>query len=120
LIGTAIAFFFGRLAKSTELIEKGNGQKYMNKAPKIVPPAISDTKSDRTPLQGRIVRGYDNDELFREDLWLRRIEQSRKQLFAPEASMCLMTRSESVGVGEEDAKRICVMLAQYAGTKFDN
>ena len=90
----------------------------MNKAPKIVPSAISDTKSDRKPLQGRIVRGYDNDELYREDLWLRRIEQSRKQLVAPEASMCLMTRS--VAVGEEDVKRICALLAQYAGTKFDN
>jgi len=117
-IGTAIAFFSGRLAKSTELIEKGNDQKYMNKAAKIVPPAISDTKSDRAALQGRIVRGYDSGELFREDLWLRRIEQSRKQLVAPEASMCLMTRS--VGVGEERVKLICAMLAQYAGTKFDN
>jgi hypothetical protein len=97
------------------LIEKGNGQKYMNKAPQIVPPVISDTKSDRPALQGRIVRGYDNDELFREDLWLRRIEQSRKQLVGPEASMCLMTRS--VGVGEEGVKRICAMLAQYADTK---
>jgi hypothetical protein len=106
------------LAKSTDLIEKGNGQKYMNKAPKIVLPAISDTKSDRPALQGGIIRGYDNGELFREDLWLRRIEQSRKQLVAPEASKCLMTRS--VGVGEEGVKRICAMLAQYAGTKFDN
>ena len=91
----------------------------MNKAPKIVPPVISDAKSDQPALQGRrIVPGYDNNELFREDLWLRRIEQSRKQLDAPEASMCLMTRS--VGVGEDDVKRICAMLAQYAGTKFNN
>ncbi len=90
----------------------------MNKAPKIVPPVISDAKSDRPALEGRIVPGYDNDQLFREDLWLRRIEQSRKQLDAPEASMCLMTRS--VGVGEDDVKRICAMLAQYAGTKFNN
>jgi hypothetical protein len=118
LIGTAIAFFSGRLAKSTELIEKGNGQKFMNKATKILPPPISDTKSDRPALQGRIVHGYDSDELFREDLWLRRIEQSRKQLVAPEASMLLMTRT--VGVGEEDVKRICAMLAQYTGTKLDN
>ena len=90
----------------------------MNKAPKIVPPVISDAKSDQPALEGRIVPGYDNDQLFREDLWLRRIEQSRKQLDAPEASMCLMTRS--VGVGEDDEKRICAMLAQYAGTKFNN
>ena len=117
-IGTAIAFFSGRLAKSTELIEKGNGQKFMNKATKILPPPISDTKSDRPALQGWIVHGYDSDELFREDLWLRRIEQSRKQLVAPEASMRLMTRS--VGVGEEDVKRMCAMLAQYTGTKLDN
>jgi hypothetical protein len=104
------------LAKSTELTEKGNGQKFMDKAPKTVPPPISDTRSARPALQGRIVHGYDSDELFREDLWLRRIEQSRKQLVAPEASMRLMTRS----VGEEDVKRICAMLAQHAGTKFDN
>jgi hypothetical protein len=91
----------------------------MNKAPKIVPSPISDAKSDRPTLQGRIVHGYDSAELFREDLWLRRIEQSRKQLVAPEASMRPMTRS--VGVSEGDMKRICAMLAQQrAGTKFDN
>jgi hypothetical protein len=90
----------------------------MNKAPKIVSDTISDAKSDRPALQARIVHGYDSRELFREDLWLRRIEQSRKLLVAPEASMRLMTTSE--GVGEEDGKRICAMLAQYAGTKFDN
>jgi hypothetical protein len=90
----------------------------MNKALKIVSDTISDAKSDRPALQERIVHGYDSDELFREDLWLRRIEQTRKQLVAPEASMRLMTRS--VGLGEEDVKRICAMLAQYAGTKFDN
>ena len=90
----------------------------MNKAPKIVPPPISDANSGRPVLQGRIVRSYDSDELFREDLWLRRIEQSRKQLVAPEASMRLMTRR--IGVGEEDVKRTCAMLAQYAGTQFDN
>ena len=90
----------------------------MNKAPKIFPSPISDAKSGRPALQGRIVHGYDSAELFREDLWLRRIEQSRKQLVAPEASMQLMTRS--VGVGEEDLKRICAILAQSAGTKLGN
>ena len=80
----------------------------MNKALKIVVSPVSDAKSDRPALQGRIVHGYDSDELFREDLWLRRIEQSRKQLVAP-VSMRLVTRSE--GLGEEDMKRICAMLA---------
>ena len=88
----------------------------MNKAPKIVSDTISDAKSDRPALQARIVHGYDSRELFRKDLWLRRIEQSRKQLVAPEASMQLTTKS--VGVGEEDLKRICAMLAQSAGTKL--
>ena len=118
MIGTAIAFFSERLAKSTELIEKGNGEKFMNKAPKIVSHTISDAKSDRPALQARIVHGYDSHDLFRKDLWLRRIDQSRKQVVVLEASMRLMTRSE--GVGEEDGKRICAMLAQYAGTKLDN
>jgi hypothetical protein len=103
--------FLWAVGKTTALIEKGKGQKFMNKVPKIVPPPV-------WPALGRIVHGYDSEELFREDLWLRRIEQSRKQLVAPEASMRLMTRS--VGVDEEDVKRICAMLAQYAGTKFDN
>jgi hypothetical protein len=70
LIGTAIAFFSGRLAKSTELIEKANGQKFMTKAPKIVLPPISDAKSDQPAPQGRIVHGYDSDELCREDFEL--------------------------------------------------
>ena len=117
MIGTAIAFFSEQLAKSTELIEKGNGEKFMKKAPKIVSHTISDAKSDQPALQARIVHGYDSRELFRKDLWLRRIDQSRKQLVAPEASMHLMTRSE--GFGEEDGQ-ICVMLAQYAGTKLDS
>jgi hypothetical protein len=93
-------------------------KKFMNKALKIVSDTISDAKSDRPALQERIVHGYDSDELFREDLWLRRIEQTRKQLVAPEASMRLMTRS--VGLGEEDLKRICAILAQSAGTKLGN
>ena len=90
----------------------------MNKAPKIIPTPISDAKSDRPALQGRIVHGYDSDELFREDLWLRRIEQSRKQIVVPDASIPLTARS--VSVGEEDVKRIWVMLAQYAFSRFDN
>ena len=90
----------------------------MNKAPKIVSDTISDAKSDRPALQARIVHGYDSRELFRRDLWLRRIDQSRKQVFAVEASMRLMTRSE--GVGEEDGKRICAMLVQYASIKLNN
>jgi hypothetical protein len=68
--------------------------------------------------QAGLFTGYDSADPFREDLWLRRIEQSRKQLVAPEASMQLMTRS--VGVGEEDLKRICAMLAQSASTKSGN
>jgi hypothetical protein len=118
LIGTAIAFFSQRLAKSTELIEKGNGEKFMNKAPKIVSHTISDAKSDRPALQARIVHGYDSHDLFRKDLWLRRIDQSRKTGCCVGASMRLMTTSE--GVGEEDGKRICALLAQSAGTKSDN
>ena len=84
-------------------------KKLMKKAPKIVPFPVSDAKSEGLALQGPIVHGYDSDEPFREDLWLRRMEQSRKQLVEPEVSTRLMTRS--VGVGEEDMKRICAILA---------
>ena len=106
------------MAKSTEPIEKGNGEKFMNKAPKIVSHTLSDAKSDRPALQARIVRGYDSRELFRKDLWLRRIDQSRKRVVVAKTSIRLMTTSE--GVGEEDGKRICAMLAQYASIKLNN
>jgi len=113
-----LPFFSERLAKSTEPIEKGNGEKFMNRTPKIVSHTLSDTKSDRPALQARIVRGYDSRELFRKDLWLRRIDQSRKRVVVAKTSMRLMTTSE--GVGEEDGKRICAMLAQYASIKLNN
>ena len=91
---------------------------FMSKTEKNVPPPISDVKSDQAALQGRIVHGYDSGALFREDLWLRRIEQSRKEIVMPDASMRLTTRS--VSVGEEDVKHIWAMLAHYAGTKLNN
>jgi hypothetical protein len=95
--------FLWAVSKIDRADGKGNGEKFMNKAPKIVSHTIPDAKSDRPALQGRIVHGYDSDDLFREDLWLRRIEQSRKQLVAPEASMQLMTRSVGVGEGGSEA-----------------
>ena len=90
---------------------------FMSKAPKNILPPISDVKSDQPALQEQIVHGYDSGELFREDLWLRRIEQSRRQIVAPDASTRLTTGS--LGVHEGDLKRIWVMLSQYAGTKVN-
>ena len=57
-------------------------------------------------------RGYDSPELFREDLWIRRIELGRKEhaLLAgslPEPKVAVKTR-------EDYPKRLCEILAYYA------
>jgi hypothetical protein len=63
-------------------------------------------------------RGYDSPELFREDLWIRRIELSRKEhaLLAgltpgPKANSKLM---------QDYPKRLCEILAYHATTACDN
>ncbi|HJU61315.1 MAG TPA: hypothetical protein VJ864_04660 [Candidatus Binatia bacterium] len=57
-------------------------------------------------------RGYDSPELFREDLWIRRIELSRKEHavltgWLPGPKVDVKTR-------EDYPKRLCEILASYA------
>ena len=40
------------------------------------------------------IRGYDSDELFRQDLWLRRIADNRQKLATMERSMCAGVRED--------------------------
>ena len=49
------------------------------------------------------IRGYDSDELFRQDLWLRRIADSRQKLTTVELSMCAVAC-------EDQAKQLFAML----------
>jgi hypothetical protein len=49
------------------------------------------------------IRGYDSDELFRQDLWLRRIADSRQKLARVELSMCAVAC-------EDQANQLFAML----------
>jgi hypothetical protein len=64
------------------------------------------------------VRGYDSEELFREDLWLLRITLSRRQAALPEA---LLTSLEAgPDVREQHSSRVFAMLAHHANVRCDN
>ena len=64
------------------------------------------------------VRGYDSEELFREDLWLLRIALSRRQAALPEAF--LPSLEASAGVREQHSSRVFAMLAHHANVRCDN
>jgi hypothetical protein len=63
-------------------------------------------------------RGYDSPELFREDLWIRRIELSRRE----HAILVDSTPRSKVGVKTQQdyPKRLCEILAYHAATACDN
>jgi hypothetical protein len=84
-----------------------------SKAPKVVP--LSESKPPKLSVEESVIRGYDSPELFREDLWIRRIERSRKAHAALTASMPVVKVRLK---GPEDyPKRLCEMLAQHARTR---
>ena len=85
---------------------------------KIVAPCFSDPKVQVPATRNPVVRGYDSPELFREDLWLSRIEQSRKQAALLQVSSRGL--NPSVRSDEDYGKRFCAMLAQHAGARCDN
>jgi hypothetical protein len=61
-------------------------------------------------------RGYDSPELFREDLWIRRIEMSRKEHALLTGSM----PQPDFKTREVYPKRLCEILAYHASTACDN
>ena len=63
------------------------------------------------PPERFVTRGYDSPELFREDLWIRRIEQSRREHAARATST--PHREASFGADEHYPKRLCAMLANH-------
>ena len=48
----------------------------------------------RDPRLPAPIRGYDSGELFRQDLWLRRIADSRQKLATMERSRCAGARED--------------------------
>jgi hypothetical protein len=80
---------------------------------KIVGISVSDPNSNEKSHRCSADRGYDSPELFREDLWIRRIEHSRKEYAALAASMPQLQTSPAARADYE--KRLCAMLAQARG-----
>ena len=80
--------------------------------PGIVPPP--DSRLNQRLTGNPVVRGYDSPELFREDLWIRRIEQSRREHATLVASM---PRVPNPSVPEDYPKRLCKMLAHQVRTR---
>ena len=76
---------------------------------------LSDPRPDQLGPEKLVIRGYDSPELFREDLWIRRIEQSRREHAALAASMPQV--KASLGAFKEYPKQLCAMLAQHARTR---
>jgi len=79
------------------------------------PPA---PKPPRSAARQRIVRGYDSPELFRQDYWLLRIDQSRQRIAGGKGSLPLLELS--IGIRDEYGKRVCAVLAQHQGARRDN
>lgn len=69
-------------------------------------------------LAPKIRRGYDSPELFREDLWIRRIEISRKEHALLAGSM--PGSKANVKTRQDYPKRLCEILAYHAATACDN
>jgi hypothetical protein len=79
---------------------------------------VQPSDPEPNPLTPERPRGYDSPELFREDLWIRRIEHSRTEHAALAASM--PQEKANGGGGEVYRKRLCAMLAHHVGSSRDN
>lgn len=77
---------------------------------------------DQLASQETFVRGYDSPELFREDLWLIRIDRSRKAYATSIASTPAPTSvfKADTGTSLDNAKLICAFLAQHPGSRCNN
>ena len=89
------------------------GRKRRQRESKVVPRLGS--KPLKLSVEETVIRGYDSPELFREDLWIRRIEHSRKAHVALRESMPVVkVRLEAP---DDYPRRLCEMLAQHARTR---
>jgi hypothetical protein len=116
-LGVACAITFSSMIYD-ELVTRKQQKQDTGPTAKVVQASISDPKPARTVSEKRASRGYDSPELFREDLWLRRIELSREESVSMEASVPAV--QAAAGAGEDDKKRLCALLAHYRGARCDN
>jgi hypothetical protein len=94
-------------------ISRKRRQRNSKASTRIVP--LSDSKPSKLLTEEPVTRGYDSPELFLEDLWIRRIEHSRREHAALTASMTPM--EASLEAPEDYPRRLCEMLAHHARTR---
>lgn len=99
-------------------ISSKRGDRNKNAKPRIVP--LSNSQASSLEAKKPAVRGYDTPELFREDLWVRRIEHSRKEHAALLASMPPL--KAGLAPFEDTPRRLCeiLILAQHTQPGRDN
>ena len=123
IIGNIISWFLFALASTCTLsfastvydnfISAKRRERDRNARTRIAPP--TDLEPSQLVTENSVIRGYDSPELFREDLWIRRIEHSRKEHAALAASMPpVKARLEAP---EDYPRRLCEMLAHHARTR---
>lgn len=79
---------------------------------------VSGAKPGLLTVEPPTIRGYDTPELFREDLWIRRIEHSRKEHVTLLASIPQI--KPSLATSKDTPRRLCEMLTQHAQPGRDN
>jgi len=84
---------------------------------KVVFVPLSESKPPKLSAEESVTRGYDSPELFREDLWIRRIEHSRKIHAALTASMPRVKVKARLEAPEDYPRRLCEMLAYHTRTR---
>jgi hypothetical protein len=84
----------------------------------ITASSVPDLQQNHLVSQKIIVRGYDSPELFREDLWLVRIDRSRKAYAKSIALKSVLKPDAATPI--DAAKSICAFLAQQPGSRRDN
>src|SRR5438445_11861303 len=85
---------------------------------KFTLPSTSAPKPEHLISQSPFVRGYDSGELFREDLWIRRIEESCRQI-ATLGTSALRLEAD-IEAREDYGNRVCAMLAHHGVIRCDN
>jgi hypothetical protein len=84
---------------------------------KIITRSPSAGNGRRVSPQKFMIAGYDSPELFREDLWLRRIDQARREHVELAGIPPLKASTKA---GHDYHRQVCAMLAQHWGTRCDN
>jgi hypothetical protein len=97
-----------------DFISRKRGRQDKETIEKVAP--LADPKPRHLVPETR--RGYDSPELFREDLWIRRIELSRKEHAVLSGSVPGLRAN--VKPREDYPKRLCEILAYHAATVRDN